>query len=321
VGFFPAAFGKFYSLARFSGERKMFAVPLMLAAFLPGTLFASELAIDALPEPHTRQRFRNEMPRHIRADHPAILPVAAAIRAVTTQPIEQLVMVNDVTHLLVDFDDDERVYGKFEYHATLDEMLANRRQHGWLYLRDDCDGRAVFAAHLLAALGIPFRLEASYWKRHAWVVARVNGVDYDLLDLSGGEPEVNRPAYRYFGHLFTRASNPPPLFNWRRHWAERTQHDLTIGLELGMLTIDSRPGNLHERYLTDWVRRSPGGSSSPFDDRTLTARCAGFPYGEGLQISGITAAAPSNPSPGSGSSGPSATSSTAVSAAPVRARR
>src|SRR4051812_24928899 len=110
-----------------------------LSGVLPAALSASDLAPDSLPEPHTRERFRQEMPKHIRADHPAILPVAAAIRAVTTKPIEQLVMVNDVTHLLVDFDDDERVYSKFEYHATLDEMLANRRLHGWLYLRDDCD--------------------------------------------------------------------------------------------------------------------------------------------------------------------------------------
>src|SRR5690606_1315494 len=48
---------------------------------------------------HTRDYFRQEMPRTVRADHPAIRPVAEAIRAVTTNPLEQLVMVNDVTHL------------------------------------------------------------------------------------------------------------------------------------------------------------------------------------------------------------------------------
>ena len=106
---------------------------------------------------HTREHFRHDMAATVRPDHPAIVPVAAAIRAVTSNPLEQIVMVNDVTHLLVDYDDDERVYGTDEFHATLDEMLARRRQSGWLYLRDDCDGRAVFAAHVLAALGIAWR--------------------------------------------------------------------------------------------------------------------------------------------------------------------
>ncbi len=262
-----------------SGARK-----ICLLGCLTVTPFsaASELSPDALPTPHTREKFRSVMPRHIRSDHPAIAPVADAIRAVTTKPIEQIVMVHDVTHLLVDFDDDERVYGKYEYHATLEEMLENRRRNGWLYLRDDCDGRSVFAAHLLAALGISYKLQASYWKRHAWVVARVDGVDYDLLDLTGGEPETDRPSYRYVGRFVTRVSNPPPGFNWRRRWAENTRRNLQIGLRLGLLTHDSKPGKLRERYLTDWVKRSPGGDRSPHDERTLTAAFAAFPLGESL---------------------------------------
>src|SRR5438874_6958630 len=59
---------------------------------------------------HTRENFRHDMPKTVRADHPAIVPVANAIRAVTKNPLEQLVMVNDVSHLLVDYDDDLRVY-------------------------------------------------------------------------------------------------------------------------------------------------------------------------------------------------------------------
>src|SRR4051812_43341115 len=162
------------------------------------------------------------MPATVRADHPAIAPVVAAIRAVTSNPLEQLVMVNDVTHLLVDYDDDERVYGRTDYHATLDEMLARRRQAGWVYLRDDCDGRAVFAAHLLAGLGIPWRLEASSWKHHAWVTARVDGATYDLLDFRATEPERNRIGFRLIGRWFTHVSRTPPAFDWRRSWLDRT---------------------------------------------------------------------------------------------------
>jgi hypothetical protein len=228
----------------------------------------------------------------VRANHPAITPVAAAIRAVTTKPLEQLVMVNDVTHLLVDYDDDERVYGVEEYHATLDEMLARRRQSGWLYLRDDCDGRAVFAAHLLSALGIPWRFEASYWKEHAWIVARVGGVDYDLLDLRRNAPETNRLSYKVLGHLFVRGSVRPPPFAWRRAWAQRTDRDLAKGLALGLLTVDSTASRQRERYAMDWTQRSPTGRLSPVDDRAFSVTVAGFPYGEPLHVAAIAKVAP-----------------------------
>jgi hypothetical protein len=232
------------------------------------------------------------MASSVRAQHPAILPVAAAIRRVTKDPLEQIVMVNDVTHLLVDYDDDRRVYGTEEYHATLEEMLARRRQAGWLYLRDDCDGRAVFAAHLLSSLNIPWRLEASYWKEHAWVVARVNGVDYDLLDLRHNAPETDRLAYKLFGHFFVRNSVRPPAFAWRRAWANETGRDLRSGLALGLLTVDSSASQQRERYSTDWTQKSPSGQLSPIDDRALSVTVAGFPYGEPLQIGGLANVAP-----------------------------
>ncbi|MGH7943477.1 MAG: hypothetical protein ACREH8_06030 [Opitutaceae bacterium] len=241
---------------------------------------------------HTREYFRHNMAASVRSNHPAILPVAAAIRAVTTRPLEQIVMVNDVTHLLVDYDDDERVYGAEEFHATFDEMLSRRRHAGWLYLRDDCDGRAVFAAHLLSALGIPWRLEASYWKEHAWVVARVGKVDYDLLDLRRNAPETNRLSYKLFGHMFVRASVRPPSFAWRRTWAQRTGRDLASGLALGLLTVDSNASRQRERYAMDWSRKSPSDQLSPVDDRALSVSIAGFPYGEPLHVGAIATVGP-----------------------------
>jgi hypothetical protein len=171
-------------------------------------------------------------------------------------------------------------------------MLARRRQLGWLYLRDDCDGRAVFAAHLLSALGIPWRLEASYWKEHAWIVTRVRGVEYDLLDLRRNAPETNRLSYKIFGHMFVRASVRPPLFAWRRAWAQRTGRDLSSGLALGLLTVDSNPQRQRERYATDWSLKSPNDLLSPPDDRALSVTIAGFPYGEPLQVGAIAVASP-----------------------------
>jgi len=241
---------------------------------------------------HTREFFRHEMAATVRADHPTILPLAAAVRAITTNPLEQLAVVNDVSHLLVDFDDDRRVWGVEEYHATFDEMLARRRKAGWVYLRDDCDGRAVFAANLLAALGIQWRLEASFWKEHAWVIARVDGLDYDLLDLRRNAPETDRAAYKLFGQFFVRSSRPPPAFAWRCAWRDRTGCDVGLGRQLGILTLDSTVGDLHERFATDWTEKVPGGELSPIDDRTLTATFAGFPYGYPLRVGAVATTAP-----------------------------
>lgn len=243
---------------------------------------------------HTREHFRQNMAGSVRANHPAIAPVAAAIRAITTNPLEQLVIVNDVAHLLVDYDDDERVYGTEEFHATFEEMLARRRQSGWLYLRDDCDGRAVFAAHLLATLGIPWRFEASYWKEHAWIVARVGGKDYDLLDLRKNAAETNRISYKLFGHMFVRESVRPPTFAWRRAWAQRTHRDLHAGVTLGLLTVDSTAAMQRERFATDWTSRSPSGRLSPVDDRALGVTVAGFPYGEPLHVASVANVSPAS---------------------------
>lgn len=244
----------------------------------------------------------------VRADHPAITPVADAIRAITRDPLEQLVIVNDVAHLLVDYDDDERVYGADEFHATFDEMLARRRQGAWLYLRDDCDGRAVFAAHLLAALGITWRLEASYWKEHAWVVARVNGVDYDLLDLRKNAPETSRLTFKLIGKHFVRPTRTPPTFAWRHAWAVRTARNLEIGLELGLLAVDSKPGALHERYATDWTVKAPG-KLPPLDERTLVATHAGFPRRELLAAAALADADPAPKTPATTSGSTTASSS------------
>lgn len=241
---------------------------------------------------HTREYFRNSMPATVRADHPAIQPVVAAIRALTTDPLQQLVVVNDISHLLIDYDDDKRVYGSEEFHATFDEMLARRREAGWVYLRDDCDGRAVFAAHLLAALGISWRLEASYWKEHAWVVARVGGVEYDLLDLRAGAPETDRLSYKILGRHFVRPSKRPPAFAWRKAWAQRTNRNFEIGMTLGLLAIDSTPTKQYERFATDWTTRAPNSVGSPIEDRFAHVTVAGFPYGEQLNPGVMVAQAP-----------------------------
>lgn len=265
-------------------------------AFLVVTAFALPAggATGGNDELHTSLAyFRTDFWRTVRADQPLIRPVANAIRAVTSDPLQQIVMVNDVTTLLVEYDSDMRVYGVDDYHATLDEMIARRRAAGWAYLRDDCDGRAVFAAHLLAALGIPWRLEASYWKGHAWVVARVNGRDYDLLDLRDNAPETRNLGYKLVGHFFVHPTRTPPMFDWREAWAARTHHNLKIGITLGMLTLDSTKYAMHTRHAKDWTVIAPDARFSPPDDaHVLLAGVAGFPYGEHLSVAALASNAP-----------------------------
>lgn len=243
---------------------------------------------DTDPMHHSLSYFRHDMWRTVVPNNPYIIQVANAIRAVTHNPLHELDMVNDVTTLLVEYDSDERIYGQEDYHATLNEMIARQRAGGWAYLRDDCDGRAVFAANLLDSLGIPFQLQASAWKEHAWVTARVNGVNYDLLDLRANAPEYKRLGFRLIGHFFVRKSNPPPPFNWRRAWAVRTHRNLRIGLTLGMLTLNSTRYAMYQRHAKDWTKLVPQGNIPPPDSpQTLLAGVAGFPYGEPLRVGAL----------------------------------
>lgn len=266
-----------------SAARVPGVLQLLLATAFAGLAAAPVAALPLRPEKEsTIATYRHDLVRTVRADHPAILPVADAVRAVTRDPLQQLVMVNDVTHLLVDFDEDWRVYGREEYHATLDEMLQNRRENGWLYLRDDCDGRAVFAAHLLSSLGIKWRFEASRVKAHAWIVATVGGKEYDLLDYQPEGAPVNSAAYKMWAWTL-RDPVHPPLFEWRREWAKRTQFDVGVGVQLGLLFPDSTRDNLRERRSTDWAKLAPGAPTTPADERALALSVAGFPLGEALQ--------------------------------------
>lgn len=246
---------------------------LLLAA---ATVLSSPLAAAPQrprePARHGRSFFIQQMPATIRADHPEIAPVAEAIRAVSLDPLEQLALVHHVTRLLVDYDSDQRVYGRTEYHATLDEMIEHRDERKWPRLRDDCDGRAVFAAHLLAALDIPWRLEASYFKRHAWVSARIGGHRFDLLDLDEPDAELEIPVYQRIGRQLTRNSRPPPEFGWRRAWLDRTGGNMETGLRLGLLGRSSRDGRLQERFAVNWTRRDPDRGDSARLAETAASR-------------------------------------------------
>lgn len=205
--------------------------------------------------PATPFRFRRTMPAQIEAGHPLIRPVADALRRLSDDPLEQLSFVHQVSRLLVEYDSDRRVYGRDDWHATLDEMIERQHESGWRYLRDDCDGRAVFAAHLLADLGIPWRLEASSLKRHAWVSAEVGGVRYDVLDLAPDDPELQDALYRFVGRWVLRKSHLPPRSDLRRAWRERADGNPGAGLTLGLLEIDADGRGLRPRYVVNRLTR------------------------------------------------------------------
>lgn len=225
---------------------------------LAATAVQATAPVEATGEPrmlrherHTPFRFRRAMPERIDRGHALIRPVAEALGQLSQDPLEQLSFVHQVTRLLVEYDSDLRVYGRVDWHATLDQMIQRQHASGWSHLRDDCDGRAVFAAHLLAELGIPWRLEASSLKRHAWVSAKVNGVRYDVLDLTADDPELQDPLYRFVGRWVLRKSHLPPWSDLRRAWHERAGADPDIGLTLGLLEVDADGARLRARYVVN----------------------------------------------------------------------
>ncbi|HEX2100657.1 MAG TPA: hypothetical protein VHF69_08345, partial [Candidatus Synoicihabitans sp.] len=209
----------------------------------------------------------------VRADHPRIVPLAEAIRRLSDDPVEQLVIVDRVTRLQVDYDSDLRVYGRRDYHATLDEMIERRAAAGWSRLRDDCDGRAVFAAHLLAALDLPWRLHGSYAKRHAWVSSVIGGVRYDLLDLQAGDPETRAWSYRWLARWSAGSSRALPEFAWRTAWRMRTSADVEIGERLGLLEYDETTTRRRERYAVNWLdeTRAAGKKTTGFASGDVVA--------------------------------------------------
>src|SRR5690606_37699445 len=119
------------------------------------------------------------------------------------------------------------------------------------------------------------------------------------------------------GRHFVRESHRPPAFAWRRAWAERTGSDIDVGLTLGMLALDSKPGRLQQRYATDWTSKAPRDVRSPADDRALTSVIAGFPYGEPRFVGALAAAgAETEPLPNGLAIGVNTSQTTSVPATP-----
>lgn len=219
--------------------------------------------------------FRRVMPVTVRVGHPAVAGVADGIRRLSDDPVEQLSFVAQATRLLVEYDSDRRVYGRRDWHATLDQMVARAEASGWTYLRDDCDGRAVFAAHVLEELGFRWRLKASGLKRHAWVSVVVAGRAYDLLDLRPDDPELQTLAYRAVGRWLVRRSQPPPFTDLRARWRRRGA-DVALGRTLGLITVAPGGGEAQPRFAVNWVRRASGptpterkGIAATADERRL----------------------------------------------------
>jgi hypothetical protein len=109
-------------------------------------------------------------------------------------------------------------------------------------------------------------------------VARVGGVDYDLLELRGATSLQKTVSYRLVGRHFVRSTQPAPYFGWRRAWQERTGKNVEIGKCLGLLEMNSTDRRIRERIATDWTKTHPEGDVSPFDERMISATFAAFPY-------------------------------------------
>jgi hypothetical protein len=122
---------------------------------------------------------RREITRACEPNNPAIQVVAAVIRRKSTNPLQEVALIQVAADGLLDYDLSSRVYG--EGVPTVSQMLARRRSAHWLFPHGDCKEHAVIAGSLLAALGISWEPVVSFTLRHAWVRVRVPGGEWDIM--------------------------------------------------------------------------------------------------------------------------------------------
>lgn len=124
--------------------------------------------------------FLNEVPFSIERDHALVRPIADAILKLTKDPLVQSDLVEHYVFDHIKYVEDDVQFGR-EYQATLTEMISLRSQRNDQNLCGDCDERAILAANLFRALGIPYKLRVSLLWGHAWVDVTINGKTYSVL--------------------------------------------------------------------------------------------------------------------------------------------
>lgn len=155
---------------RWHGRGAVKRVLLKLAAFL------LVVAVALYPKPWLipswASRWAN-LGSLIEPDHPALAALEAELGAGPRREGEALrAQVQQVVLRRLPYAWDWQTWGVMDYIPTVGEALALGRE--------DCDGRAVVAASLLARCGVPATLETDF--RHVWV----STPDGDLMGPTGG---------------------------------------------------------------------------------------------------------------------------------------
>lgn len=137
--------------------------------------FAVVLLFVSFPDPRlawrSLQRYLN-LNSLIDAEHPRIREWADKLSTsqpalATTQPAHRHAVVEAFIYRHVPYAWDWVTYGAAEYIPTVAEMFEQAKRHQDGLPREDCDGRAVMCASLLAALGYESRIVTDL--RHVWV--------------------------------------------------------------------------------------------------------------------------------------------------------
>ena len=124
---------------------------------------------------------------------PEIRGLADTILGLHVPPPVMAALVAEVTRVRITYTSDVELYGWSDYVPTIEEMRQRARAEGWPTLREDCDGRAVFALSLARTCGLEARSVSSARFQHVWIRVFTPAEAWDLLPADGDRQAVEPP--------------------------------------------------------------------------------------------------------------------------------
>lgn len=180
---------------------------------------------------------------------PIIAEQARIIRAATSDPVQQLRLVQATMMRCVQYDSATNVWGR-EHVPTVGEFLERRREKHWVFPRGDCKARPVYMAALLTEVGIPWHAESSLPLQHVWISAEANGERYDLgARLLNGPGDVLLRTFYEVGALRFSMNKLSPV------WDPMATHDAPAPADaqrLGLVHRTASGDTITTDWKTDW---------------------------------------------------------------------
>lgn len=121
---------------------------------------------------------------------PSVRSAVRHIRTLEPRSMGQARLAAQLSERLIWYRRDADAHGAVDIAMSPTRMQAAMRAGRWPAMQGDCDDRAVYAASLAAALGIPYRFAES--PTHAWAEVFVNGSWRSILanDSPGAAPDI-----------------------------------------------------------------------------------------------------------------------------------